>query len=144
VLCVDAVFGFNRSHDDGSGGIGDGNDDDCDIEPAAWALLTEWQRKGMKRKLITLAELWQELIQLWEKHKGACASLAVGSSEPRQPTVTGAHSQLQTAWSKRPAVNFHAETCPVLSTLRSWHDCWVKNGALLTPKAKGPQPGMTW
>jgi hypothetical protein len=89
----------------------------------------------MKLKLITLAEFFQEWIKLWEKYKVACASLAVGSGEPRQPTVTGAHSQLSAAWSKRPALS---------CTLRSWHNDWVTNSALLPSTAKGKQPGMTW
>jgi hypothetical protein len=36
------------------------------------------------------AELMQQLIELWEQHKVACASLTVGSGELRQPSVTDA------------------------------------------------------
>jgi hypothetical protein len=63
--------GGHNNHDGGNGSIGDGSDDDCDIEPAPWALLTKWQLNAMKQKLLTLAEFMQVLTRMWEKHKVA-------------------------------------------------------------------------
>ena len=76
-----------------NGGVEE-EDDDFNWE----ATLTNWQRKQMKVKLFTLAEVLGALADMWQQFISACKTLRLGERMPRIPSVVCAHRATNESW----------------------------------------------
>jgi hypothetical protein len=120
-----------------NGGVEE-EDDDFNWE----ATLTNWQRKQMKVKLFTLAEVLGELADMWQQFISACKTLGVGERVPQKPSVIRAHQAIDKSWGFGRAMV--VEKLPAYDSVRSWLTAWQNEGVLKVPQKRGRASGRTW